>query len=63
MQIFRTYNLVLLLTTVTMISVAVFLVLNFGDQRKKFENQETYSSNNVKDTNLVDLDDHPSFLI
>ena len=60
MQIFRTYNLVLLLATVTMISVAVFLVLNFGDQRKKFKTQETYSSNYLKDTNLVESDDHPS---
>ena len=60
MQIFRTYNLVLLLATVTMISVAVFLVLNFGDQRKKFKTQETYSSNYLKDTNLVESDDRPS---
>ena len=60
MQIFRTYNLVLLLATVTMISVAVFLVLNFGDQRKKFETQKTYSSNYLKDTNLVESDAHPS---
>ena len=60
MQLFRTYNLVLLLATVTMISVAVFLVLNFGDQRKKFETKETYSSYNLKDTNLVESDDHPS---
>ena len=62
MQLFRTYNLVLLLATVTMISVAVFLVLNFGDQRKKFETKETYSLDNVKDTNLVDFEDHPSSL-
>ena len=60
MQIFRTFSLVLLLATVTMISVAVFLVLNFGDQRKKFETQETYSSNYLNDTNLVEADDHPS---
>ena len=60
MQLFRTYNLVLLLATVTMISVAVFLVLNFGDQRKKFKTQETYSSNYLKDTNLVESDDRPS---
>ena len=60
MQLFRKYNLVLLLTTVTMISVAVFLVLNFGDQRKKFETQETYSSNYLNHTNLVVTDDHPS---
>ena len=52
MQIFRTYNLILLLATVTMISVAVFLALNFGDQRNRFETKETYSLNNVKDTNL-----------
>ena len=62
MQLFRTYNLVLLLATVTMISVAVFLVLNFGDQRKRFETKETYSLDNIKDTNLVDLEDHPSSL-
>ena len=62
MQLFRTYNLVLLLATVTMISVAVFLALNFGDQRNRFENKETYSLDNVKDTNLVDLEDHPSSL-
>ncbi len=60
MQLFRTYNLVLLLATVTMITVAVYLVLNFGDQRKKFETQETYSSNYLKDTNLVGSDGHPS---
>ena len=60
MQIFKTYNLVLLLATVTMISVAVFFVLNFGDQRTKFETKETFSSNNLKDTNLVDIEDHPS---
>ena len=60
MQLFRTYNLVLLLATVTMISVAVLLVLNFGDQRKKFETQETYSSNYLNHTNLVASDDHPS---
>ena len=62
MQLFRTYNLVLLLATVTMISVAVFLALNFGDQRNRFEIKETYSLDNVKDTNLVDLEDHPSSL-
>jgi len=60
MQLFRTYNLVLLLATITMISVTVFLVLNFGDQRKKFENKETYSSNYLKDINLVESDDDPS---
>ena len=62
MQLFRTYNLVLLLATVAMISVAVFLVLNFGDQRNRFETKETNSLDNVKDTNLVDLEDHPSSL-
>ena len=62
MQIFRTYNLVLFLATVTMISVAVFLALNFGDQRNKFGTKETYSLDNVKDTNLVDLENHPSSL-
>ena len=62
MQIFRTYNLVLLLATVALISVTVFLVLNFGDQRNKFENKETYSSNDIKDKNLVDLEYHPSSL-
>ena len=55
MQIFRTYNLVLLLATVTMISVAVFLALNFGDQRNRFETEETYSLDNIKYTNPVDL--------
>ncbi len=62
MQLFRTYNLVLLLATVTMISVAVFLTLNFGDQRNRFETKETNSLDNVKDTSLVDLEDHPSSL-
>ena len=62
MQLFRTYNLVLLLATVTMISVAVFLALNFGDQKNRFEAKETNSLDNVKDTNLVDLEDHPSSL-
>ena len=60
MQLFRTYNLVLLLATVTMISVAVFLALNFGDQKNRFETKETYSLDNVKDTNTVDLEDHLS---
>ena len=45
-----------------MISVAVFLALNFGDQRNRFENKETYSLDNVKDTNLVDLEDYSSSL-
>ena len=60
MHLFKTYNLILLLATVIMISVAVFLVLNFGDQRKNFKTEETHSSNNLKETNLVNLDDYPS---
>ena len=62
MQIFRTYNLILLIATVAMISVAVFLALNYGDQRNRLETKETYSIENVKNTNLVDLEDHPSSL-
>ena len=60
MQIFRKYYSVLLLAILTMISVAVFLVLNFGDQRKNFKTKETYSSNNLKVTNRVETDDHSS---
>ena len=60
MQLFRTYNLVLLLATVTMISVAVILALYFGDQKNRFETKGTYSLDNVKDTNLVGLEDHLS---
>ena len=62
MQLFRTYNLILLSATVTMISVAVLLVLNFVEQRKNFETEETYSSNNLRDTKLAILDDHSSQL-
>ena len=62
MQLFRTYNLILLSAIVTMISVAVLLVLNFKEQRKNFETEETYSSNNLRDTKLPVLDDHSSLL-
>jgi len=62
MQLFKTYYLILLLATLTMISVAVILVINFGDQGKNFETENTNSSNNLKDTNLVFSDDHSSLL-
>ena len=62
MQLFRTYNLILLSAIVTMISVAVLLVLNFKEQRKNFETEETYSSNNLRDTKLPVLDNHSSLL-
>ena len=62
MQLFRSYNLILLSAIVTMISVAVLLVLNFKEQRKNFETEETYSSNNLRDTKLPVLDDHSSLL-
>ena len=62
MQLFRSYNLILLSAIVTMISVAVLLVLNFKEQRKNFETEETYSSNNLRDTKLPVLDNHSSLL-
>ena len=62
MQLFRTFNLIILSATVAMISLAVLLVLNFGEQSKDFETEKTYSSNNLRETKLAVLDDHSSLL-